>query len=143
MEKLPTEKKVDCINISFAPVRTTIEDLLQRFTDALISALKKGNELFLQLLTTLEIQQQCTEAEKFINNAVDVLSKPPQTVEEIGAVTAESKRLLETKPQIKAMLEKAEAKNKLLRSVAGGGNEYEILNLFFRSQYCIGSQCMG
>jgi dynein heavy chain 2, cytosolic len=41
-EKLPTEKKIDCINLSFAPVKASIDDLIQRLTDALFSSIRKS-----------------------------------------------------------------------------------------------------
>ena len=55
--------------------------------------------------------------------ARDALSIRPQTVEEIGDVNAKHADLSRRKPEIEPLFAEAERKNKLLRSVAGGGVE--------------------
>ena len=55
--------------------------------------------------------------------ARDALSIRPQTVEEIGEVNAKHAELSRRKPEIEPLFAEAERKNKLLRSVAGGGVE--------------------
>ena len=52
---------------------------------------------------------------------MDTLSQRPQTVEEIGEANAKHTEFAGTKKSVKPLFEKAESKNKLLRSVAGGG----------------------
>ena len=47
----------------------------------------------------------------------------PQTVEEIGEVNQEHAQLAKEQPVVQPLFFEAEQKNKLLRSVAGGGVE--------------------
>ncbi len=47
----------------------------------------------------------------------------PQSVEEIGQVSQKHAELSQQKPQVERLFLEAERKNKLLRSVAGGGVE--------------------
>jgi hypothetical protein len=39
--QLPDFSKVDCVHVSFAPLKSTVEDHLQRLGDALLLALRK------------------------------------------------------------------------------------------------------
>ncbi len=59
----------------------------------------------------------------FLLEAKDSLSVRPQSVEEIGQVTQKHAELTRKKPQVEPLFLEAERKNKLLRSVAGGGVE--------------------
>ncbi len=59
----------------------------------------------------------------FLSKAKDTLSVRPQSVEEIGKVNQEHARLTNERPQVQPLFLEAEQKNKLLRSVAGGGVE--------------------
>ena len=61
--------------------------------------------------------------DSFLVEARDALSIRPQTVEEIGEVNAKHSELSRRKPEIEPLFAEAERKNKLLRSVAGGGVE--------------------
>lgn len=108
-EKLPSERKLDCIKLSFAPVRATIDDLLQRLADSLVSTLRKSiNGILVQL-------------DEFTSDALDALSKRPSTVEEISQVTETYQNLVEERPKMVNLLTKVENMNKFLRSVAGSG----------------------
>ena len=59
----------------------------------------------------------------FLMDAKDSLSVRPQTVEEIGEVNQKHAELTKRRPEIEPLFLEAEKKNKLLRSVAGGGME--------------------
>ena len=61
--------------------------------------------------------------DSFLMEARDALSVRPQSVEEIGEVNAKHAELTKRKPEIEPLFAEAERKNKLLRSVAGGGVE--------------------
>ncbi|XP_077984893.1 cytoplasmic dynein 2 heavy chain 1-like [Glandiceps talaboti] len=108
-EKLPGVIKVDCITVSTTPVKAVIDDHIQRLFDALLLSLRKS------------ISSHTTEIEKFVNDGMEALSTRPQTVEEIGLANAKHAELTAKKPEIMPLFEKAESKNKMLRSVAGGG----------------------
>ncbi|XP_070553238.1 cytoplasmic dynein 2 heavy chain 1-like isoform X2 [Ptychodera flava] len=108
-EKLPNEIKVDCITVSTTPVKSVIDDHIQRLFDALLNSLRRS------------IIRHTSDIEKFLNDAMESLSTRPQTVEEIGVANANHAELASKKPEIMPLFAKAEANNKLLRSVAGGG----------------------
>jgi dynein heavy chain 2 len=82
-DKLPNEKKVDCVTISFAPVKASIDDLMQRLADALVSSLRKSMNVAINQL------------EDFAGVSTDNLQKRPNTVEEIGQATAHYKRIMD------------------------------------------------
>ncbi|XP_022103094.1 cytoplasmic dynein 2 heavy chain 1-like isoform X1 [Acanthaster planci] len=110
-EKLPSQIKVDCITVSAAPVKTTIDSLIQRLFDALLSSLRYS------------ITEHINEIDRFLKDSMEALSTRPQTVEEIGKANAKHAELQAKKPEIKPLFEKVEGKNKLLRTVSGGGIE--------------------
>ncbi|CAL1541204.1 unnamed protein product [Lymnaea stagnalis] len=110
-EKLPSQIKVDCITVNTIPVKSVIDDHIQRLFDALLNTLRKS------------ISQDVTQIDTFLVGATDTLSQRPQTVEEIGAANAKHSEFSATKKEVKPLFDKAESKNKLLRSVAGGGVE--------------------
>ena len=60
--------------------------------------------------------------------AKESLSTRPQTVEEIGEVNQKHEELGKEKPEVEPLFQAAKNKNKLLRSVAGGGVD-ELSNL--------------
>ena len=61
--------------------------------------------------------------DNFLTRAKEALSVRPQSVEEIGEVNQAHARLTKEQPEIQPLFLEAEQKNKLLRSVAGGGVE--------------------
>ncbi|KAM7436007.1 Cytoplasmic dynein 2 heavy chain 1 [Porites harrisoni] len=110
-EKLPLNIKVDCISVSTSPVKSTIDDHIQQLFDALLTSLRRSITNDVQTIDT------------FLTSATDALSTRPQTVEEIGVANAKHSELATEKLQVHPLFDKAESKNKLLRSVAGGGVE--------------------
>ncbi|ESO93665.1 hypothetical protein LOTGIDRAFT_209197 [Lottia gigantea] len=110
-EKLPSQIKVDCITVNTTPVKAVIDDHIQRLFDALLNSLRRS------------IVSEVGSIDTFLNTAMETLSKRPQTVEEIGEANAKHAEFNATKKEIQPLFQKAEAKNKLLRSVAGGGVE--------------------
>lgn len=59
----------------------------------------------------------------FLTTGIDVLASRPQTHEEIGDAYKKHSELTKSRKTMIPLLENAEQKNKLLRSVAGGGHE--------------------
>ncbi|XP_066286377.1 cytoplasmic dynein 2 heavy chain 1-like isoform X1 [Branchiostoma lanceolatum] len=108
-EKLPSSIKVDCIAVSTTPVKAIIDDHIQALFDALLGSLRHS------------IISHLNEIDTFLTDALESLSTRPQSVEEIGLANAKHAELAEKKPQIQPLFAKAEQKNKLLRSVSGGG----------------------
>ncbi|KAG8452968.1 hypothetical protein GDO86_004684 [Hymenochirus boettgeri] len=108
-ERLPSSIKVDCMTINCNPVKTVIDDLIQRLFDSLLISLKKS------------IQAHLHEIDVFVTEGMESLSSRPQTVEEIGEANMKHTHLKLKKPEILPLFKEAEEKNRLLRSVAGGG----------------------
>ncbi|KAJ3070332.1 Cytoplasmic dynein 2 heavy chain 1 [Podochytrium sp. JEL0797] len=108
-EQIPSILQIDCITISTAPLKATIDDHLQRLFDCLLSTLRKSVEEHLAII------------DDFVVKGADVLSKRPQTLEEIGEANQNHEKLSAAKASIAHHFEKAEVKNKLLKSVSGGG----------------------
>ncbi|XP_071126281.1 cytoplasmic dynein 2 heavy chain 1-like isoform X2 [Mytilus edulis] len=108
-EKLPNQVKIDCITVNTTPVKGVIDDHIQRLFDALLNSLRKS------------ISTEVNTIDSFLKDAMETLSKRPQSVEEIGEANSKHAEFLKTKKDVSPLFEKAEAKNKLLRSVAGGG----------------------
>ncbi|TPX70937.1 hypothetical protein SpCBS45565_g01524 [Spizellomyces sp. 'palustris'] len=108
-EQLPMEVKVDCITVSTASVKATIDDHLQRLFDAILSTLRKS------------IIRHMTAVDDFVTKGTDILTKRPQSMAEIGEANARHEELAAGHASIRWNFEAAEVKNKLLKSVAGGG----------------------
>ncbi|MBZ3869929.1 Cytoplasmic dynein 2 heavy chain 1 [Sciurus carolinensis] len=111
VERLPSSVKVDCLNINCNPVKTVIDDLIQKLFDMLILSLKKS------------IQAHLHKIDTFVTDAMEILTVMPQSVEEIGDANLQYSKLQEQKPEILPLFQEAEGKNRLLRTVAGGGLE--------------------
>ncbi len=86
-ERLPNEKKVDCITISFAPVKSSVDDLMQRLADSLVSSLRKA--------TMISINQ----LEEYAQNATEKLQQRPSNVEEIGQATTHYKKVVDVRDE--------------------------------------------
>ncbi|KAJ3130163.1 Cytoplasmic dynein 2 heavy chain 1 [Nowakowskiella sp. JEL0407] len=108
-EQLPQSVKVDCITVSTAPVKATIDDHLQKLFDSLLHSLRKS------------IHKHYSFIEDFTSKGIQILLNRPQTLEEIGVANAKHQELSSSQQKIQHHFESAEAKNKLLRSVAGSG----------------------
>ncbi|XP_013392185.1 cytoplasmic dynein 2 heavy chain 1, partial [Lingula anatina] len=110
-EKLPSQIKVDCITVNTNPVKSSIDDHIQRLFDALLSSLRKA------------IHNDISTIDTFLTTAMETLAQRPQTVEEIGTANAKHSEFAKQKKEIQPLFSKGESKNKLLRTVAGGGVE--------------------
>ncbi|XP_047247257.1 cytoplasmic dynein 2 heavy chain 1 isoform X2 [Girardinichthys multiradiatus] len=108
-ERLPSQEKVDCITVNCEPVKTSIDDLIQRLFDLLLLSLKKS------------IQGHTQAIESFVSESMEALAMRPESMEEIGAATGKYSQIVARKPEILPQFQFAEEKNRLLRSVAGTG----------------------
>ncbi|KAI9364365.1 dynein heavy chain and region D6 of dynein motor-domain-containing protein [Zopfochytrium polystomum] len=107
-EQLPSTIAVECIQISTAPVKATIDDVLQKLFDALVNSLRSA------------IQKSVTVIDDFVSKGMEVLANKPQSLEEIGDANARHEKLSEARDSVFGHFEAIEQKNRLLRSVAGG-----------------------
>jgi dynein heavy chain 2, cytosolic len=69
------------------------------------------------------IAENIKSLDTFLTNGIDVLASRPQTHEEIAEAYKKHSELSKNKRTMLPLMENAEQKNKLLRSVAGGGHE--------------------
>jgi len=83
-----SEIKVDCIRVSAIPIKTIIDDHIQRLFDALLASLRRS------------IQSDITEIETFVTSALETLSQRPQTVEEIGEANGRHMEFAKKKKEV-------------------------------------------
>jgi len=83
-----SEIKVDCIRVSAIPIKTIIDDHIQRLFDALLGSLRRS------------IQSDITEIESFVTAALETLSQRPQTVEEIGEANGKHMEFAKKKKEV-------------------------------------------
>ena len=69
------------------------------------------------------ITSEITTVDAFLTEATETLGARPQTVEEIGTANAKHSEFGKRKNDILPLFDSVEQKNKLLRTVAGGGVE--------------------
>jgi len=84
-----SEIKVDCIRVSAIPIKTVIDDHIQRLFDALLASLRRS------------IQSDITEIESFLTEAMETLSQRPQTVEEIGEANGKHMEFTKRKKEVR------------------------------------------
>ncbi|KAM3616882.1 uncharacterized protein V6R79_025341 [Siganus canaliculatus] len=110
-ERLPSQEKIDCITVNCEPVRAVIDDLIQRLFDVLLSSLRKS------------IQAHTQTIDSFVLESVETLSTRPESMEEIGTASAKYNKIVAHKHEILSQFQFAEEKNRLLRAVAGAGQD--------------------
>ncbi|XP_009895076.2 cytoplasmic dynein 2 heavy chain 1 [Dryobates pubescens] len=108
-ERLPSTIRIDCLTVNCNPVKTVIDDFIQKLYDVLVSSLRKS------------IQAHLSDVSSFLTDAMETLVIRPQTVEEIAESNVKYMNLHERKEGIFLLFQEAEDKNKLLRTVAGAG----------------------
>lgn len=79
---------MDCITVSTAPVKTTIDDLIQQLFDALLNSLRRNIVNHIQTI------------DNFVTEGMESLSTRPQTVEEIGLANAKHEELSKKIPEV-------------------------------------------
>ena len=80
--------RVDCVTVSTLPVKSSVDDHLQRLHDAILGALRHS------------IQADFNSITNFLTAAKESLSVKPQSVEEIGEVNQKHAELLAKKPEV-------------------------------------------
>ncbi|KAI5098641.1 cytoplasmic dynein 2 heavy chain 1, partial [Silurus meridionalis] len=109
VDRLPSVEKVDCFTVNCEPVKATIEDLIQKLFETMLTALRKS------------IQGHIQTVDSFVSSGMTTLSTRPQSIEEIGEANSKHSQLQAQKPEVLPQFQQMEEKNRLLRSVAGGG----------------------
>ena len=95
-------EKIDCIQVSFAPIRTEIEMLNRKYWDTLTNQLQRS------------ILNDIMTIDEFTKEAMDTLRKQPQSVEEIGDANRKHKEYEEKTPAMLKLFENADKKNRIL-----------------------------
>ncbi|NXV90779.1 DYHC2 protein, partial [Calonectris borealis] len=108
-ERLPSTIRIDCLTVNCNPVKTVIDDFIQKLYDVLVISLRKS------------IQAHLYDVSSFLTDAMETLVVRPQTVDEIAEDNLKYLNLHERKEGIFLLFQEAEDKNKLLRTVAGAG----------------------
>lgn len=106
-EKIPDVVKLDCIHVSLAPFKSTLDDLLQRFQDALLLSLRKSTLAHVRLV------------EDFVETAKEKLNTRPHSIDEISQAQVEWKAIDAAKASVHEHFAKAERKKALLLTVLG------------------------
>eukprot|EP00727_Mastigamoeba_balamuthi_P008592 m51a1_g4355 putative cytoplasmic dynein 2 heavy chain 1 (4311) ;mRNA; f:228679-242475 len=106
-EKLPMSRRIGCIVVSFSPIRATIDDVLQRLSDALVNSLVKS------------IDKDAAQVLEFVNESLGKLAKKLTCASEVAEASAEYKSICERKSAALTTLTKCAEKNRLLNSVVG------------------------
>ncbi|KAF1521633.1 Cytoplasmic dynein 2 heavy chain 1, partial [Eudyptes sclateri] len=108
-ERLPSTIRIDCLTVNCNPVKTAVDDFIQKLYDVLVISLRKS------------IQAHLYDVSSFLTDAMETLVVRPQTVDEIAEDNLKYLNLHEQKEGIFLLFQEAEDKNKLLRTVAGAG----------------------
>ena len=115
LEQMKNTVNINNIVISTSGVKSAIDNQLQNMFDSLLSGLRRF------------VTKHGNQIENFVNKGMDLLSKRPQTYEEIGEANKCHDDLMEEKLQIQSQMENVEAKNKLLKFVSGNGVDLSSL----------------
>ncbi|RZF43242.1 hypothetical protein LSTR_LSTR016848 [Laodelphax striatellus] len=99
-----SERKVDCIVISVAPVRAEVEMHNRRYWDILSSSLHSS------------VIQDVNKLENFILESKSSLEKAPQSLQEVGEINSKFESISESAKNMFTLIESADKKNKILAS---------------------------
>ncbi|XP_068211563.1 cytoplasmic dynein 2 heavy chain 1 [Palaemon carinicauda] len=103
--KLPSiEEKIDCFSVSFQPLRVELEIMNRRYWDILVQGLHNA------------IIRDINTIEKFTEDAIEVLKRQPQSVEEIALASNKHSEYANLTQDMVELFNEAEKKNKILAS---------------------------
>lgn len=108
-EKLPDSVKVHCFTLSLTPLKTAIDDQLQRFSESLVLTLK----------TTLKTDSE--KMDEFLKNAQILLNRRPETAEELAQAQLDVVEVAGKRTELEVMMKNCSEKNKLLKQLTGAG----------------------
>jgi dynein heavy chain 2 len=97
--------------VNINPLKLTIENQLRRLHDSMLSYLKNS------------IVRDANIIDTFVDQGLGTLTDRPQTLDEIAESYKKHEELNSKRKEILPLYQGLESKNKLLRSVAGGGHE--------------------
>jgi len=106
-ERLPNSVRIGCFVVSFAALKNSIEDQLQRLWDALLLSLKKST------------WDELKGVEEYLRSAMERLTALPKTVEEMAEAKAQWRVISDNKPEQTRAFNRAKEKALLLRQFTG------------------------
>ena len=107
IERIPDTHKIHCFSISTTPLKSALEDHLQRLSDALI----------LNLKTTIKSDAELLS--EYLKSAQVKLNQRPQTVEEITQAQKEILEVVSQKEKMQVTYDSIQEKSKSLRQITG------------------------
>ncbi|GAB5365644.1 hypothetical protein AAMO2058_001075600 [Amorphochlora amoebiformis] len=122
-ERLPESKKIGCFNVSFAALKLTIDDHMDRLNDALMLSLKRV------------ALKEYKEVEDFLKSALDALANLPRTVQAMRESQHKWKKIDEDKNSMEKVLSECERKNRLLRRMASSPLDVSGLRSRWNDQF--------
>ncbi len=106
-----SEVRYDCFVVNINPLKLTIENQLRHLHDFMLNYLKSS------------IVRDANIIDSFVDQGFENLNDRPQTLDEISESYKKHEELNSKRKDILPLYQRLESKNKLLRSVAGGGHE--------------------
>lgn len=106
-DKLADYNRIDCILVSAVPLKSAIDEMLQRLNDALILTLRKS------------VLSHLNSMDTFLDDSMEKLNSRPHSIDEIGIAKKNWKEIDAQRPNIQAEYKKCAKKRTLLVSVAG------------------------
>jgi dynein heavy chain 2 len=107
-ERLPELAKIDCINVSIAPLKTAVDDQLQRLEDTLLLSLRK------------RILGEFREVDVYLQESMESLARRPSSVMEMSTAKKDLRAIEEGRDAARATSARCEAMKRLLLSQAPG-----------------------
>lgn len=101
--KLPSSVKIGCFTVSFVPFKSALDDLMHRFSDALLLSLRKKAVLGLKTV------------EEFLNDAMQMLTDKPDSVHDLTKAKSAWKDFARKKKEMMLLTKKVYQKNTCLR----------------------------
>jgi dynein heavy chain 2 len=107
LDKLQNAHKIHCFEVSFVPFKTSIEDQLQRLSDALVLSLKTS------------LKNEVDQLDKFLETAKEKLARRPVSAEEIAQAQLDALEVSKLRASQEAVYAQLLDKTKLLRQLTG------------------------
>ncbi len=106
-EAIPSTVRADWVDVSLAPFKQAIDEALNRWYECLVATLRSS------------ITDQIQVINDFINRGTLVLSKKPQSVDDIGEANKEHQNLGKEIEELRGEVQNINDKMRLLKQVAG------------------------
>lgn len=105
VERLPDQKKVGCFTVSLVPFKSAVDDILQRYSDALMLSLRKS------------AGKNVAEVDEYLSHAMEHLNARPNSVEEMGNAKKQWRAISDNKSSIQRVIQMIKKKNTLLKQM--------------------------